>query len=53
MAQVVQHKQGGAWICWMCHLQVCRRAAGTCPAAGAAAIKYAAIPPGEHRHGDP
>jgi DNA-binding MarR family transcriptional regulator len=53
MAQVVQHKQGGAWICRMCHLQACGRAAGNCPAANAAAIKYAAIPPGEHRHGDP
>jgi len=33
MAQVVQHKQGGAWICRMCHLQACGRAAGNCPAA--------------------
>jgi DNA-binding MarR family transcriptional regulator len=40
MGQVVQHKRGGAWICRMCHLRACGRAAGHCPAANAAAIKY-------------
>ncbi len=40
MGQVVQHKQGGAWICRMCDLQACGRAAGHCPAANAAAVKY-------------
>lgn len=46
MGQVVQHKQGGGWICRMCDLQACGRAAGNCPAANAAAIKYGTIPPG-------
>jgi len=41
MGQVVQQKQGGAWICRMCDLQACGRAAGNCPAASAAAAKYA------------
>lgn len=40
MGQVVQQKQGGAWICRMCDLQACGRAAGNCPAASAAAAKY-------------
>ena len=53
MGQVVQHKQGGAWICRMCHLQACGRAAGDCPAANAAALKYGTTSPGEQRHGDP
>ena len=52
MGQVVQHKRGGAWICRMCHLQACGRAAGNCPAANAAAVKYGTNPPGE-QHGDP
>jgi DNA-binding MarR family transcriptional regulator len=39
MGQVVHHKQGGAWICRMCDLQACGRAAGNCPAAHAAANK--------------
>jgi rubrerythrin len=38
MDQVVHHKRGGAWICRMCHLQACGRAAGNCPAANAAAL---------------
>ena len=46
MGQVVQHKQGGAWICRMCHLQACGRAAGSCPAANAAALKYGGSPSG-------
>jgi DNA-binding MarR family transcriptional regulator len=41
MGQVVEHKQGGAWICRLCDLQACGRAAGRCPAANAAAAKYA------------
>jgi hypothetical protein len=53
MGQVVQHKRGGTWICRMCDLQACGRAAGDCPAANTAAIKYGLIPHGEHRHGGP
>jgi len=53
MGQVVQHKRSGAWICRMCHLRACGRAAGNCPAANAAALKYGATRPGEQRHGDP
>jgi DNA-binding MarR family transcriptional regulator len=53
MGQVVQHKQGRAWICRMCNLQACGRAAGNCPAANAAAIKYGTTPQGGARHGDP
>jgi len=53
MGQVVRHKLGGAWICRMCHLQACGRAAGNCPAANAAALKYGTTPPGPHHHGDP
>ena len=41
MGQVVRHKEGGAWICRLCDLQACGRAAGQCPAANAAAAKYA------------
>jgi DNA-binding MarR family transcriptional regulator len=40
MGEVVQHKQGGAWICRLCHLRACGRADGNCPAASAAAVKY-------------
>ena len=43
MGQVVQHKQGGAWICRMCDLQACGRPGGHCPAANAAAAKYGTI----------
>ena len=53
MGQVVQHKQGGAWICRMCHLQACGRAAGHCPAANTAALKYGTTPSGERHRGDP
>lgn len=53
MGQVVEHKRGGAWICRMCDLQACGRAAGNCPAANAAAVKYGTIPHGEHRDGGP
>ena len=53
MGQVVQHKQGGAWICRMCHLQACGRSAGNCPAANAASLKYVTTPPGEHHQADP
>jgi hypothetical protein len=41
MANVVQVKDGGAWICRLCDLAACERAAGRCPAATAAAAKYA------------
>jgi DNA-binding MarR family transcriptional regulator len=40
MAAVVQGKEGGAWICRLCDLDACGRAAGHCPAANAAAVRY-------------
>lgn len=46
MANVVAAKDGGAWICRLCDLEACGRAAGKCPAANAAAVKYAMpVPP--------
>jgi DNA-binding MarR family transcriptional regulator len=41
MANVVRRKEGGAWICRLCDLDACGRASGHCPAANAAAAKYA------------
>ena len=41
MASIVRGKDGGAWICRLCDLGACGRAAGQCPAANAAAAKYA------------
>jgi DNA-binding MarR family transcriptional regulator len=41
MANVVRGKEGGAWICRLCDLGACGRASGHCPAANAAAAKYA------------
>jgi rubrerythrin len=41
MASVVGSKEGGAWICRLCDLDACGRASGHCPAASAAAAKYA------------
>jgi rubrerythrin len=41
MASVVHSKEGGAWICRLCDLDACGRASGHCPAANAAAAKYA------------
>jgi DNA-binding MarR family transcriptional regulator len=41
MASVVRGKEGGAWICRLCDLEACGRASGHCPAANAAAAKYA------------
>jgi len=41
MANVVSSKEGGAWICRLCDLDACGRLAGHCPAASAAAAKYA------------
>ncbi|GIJ61435.1 hypothetical protein Vau01_089510 [Virgisporangium aurantiacum] len=41
MAGVVAGKDGGGWICRQCDLAACERAAGRCPAANAAAAKYA------------
>jgi DNA-binding MarR family transcriptional regulator len=46
MAGVVAGKDGGAWICRLCDLGACGRASGKCPAANAAAAKYAGLPPG-------
>jgi DNA-binding MarR family transcriptional regulator len=40
MANVVDAKDGGAWICRLCDLTACERAAGRCPAANAARAKY-------------
>lgn len=40
MSGVVHRKDGGAWICRLCDLAACRRSAGRCPAANAAAEKY-------------
>jgi hypothetical protein len=40
MTNVVNAKDGGAWICRLCDLQACRRAEGHCPAATAARAKY-------------
>jgi DNA-binding MarR family transcriptional regulator len=40
MANVVQAKDGGAWICRLCDLTACERAEGHCPAANAAREKY-------------
>lgn len=36
MANIVHSKDGGAWICRLCDLNACGRAAGLCPAANAA-----------------
>jgi DNA-binding MarR family transcriptional regulator len=44
MASVVRAKDGGAWICRLCDLVACDRAAGQCPTANAAAIKYGPPP---------
>jgi rubrerythrin len=41
MASLVRSKDGGAWICRLCDLDTCGRASGHCPAANAAAAKYA------------
>ena len=40
MSQVVNIKDGGAWICRRCNLRACGRPEGQCPAAIAAAHKY-------------
>jgi DNA-binding MarR family transcriptional regulator len=41
MANIVRSKDGGAWICRLCDINACGRATGGCPAANAAAAKYA------------
>jgi DNA-binding MarR family transcriptional regulator len=41
MASIVRSKDGGAWICRLCDLDACGRPSGQCPAANAAAAKYA------------
>jgi hypothetical protein len=41
MTGVVNAKEGGAWICRLCDMRACERAAGHCRAAKAAAAKYA------------
>ena len=45
MSQVVQGKDGGPWICRLCDLRACGRAAGHCPTANAAAVMYGIAPP--------
>jgi DNA-binding MarR family transcriptional regulator len=40
MAGIVEHKNGGAWLCRLCDIQACGRASGTCPTANAALVKY-------------
>lgn len=40
MTEVVNLKEGGAWICRRCDLHACGRSEGHCPAATAAAHKY-------------
>jgi DNA-binding MarR family transcriptional regulator len=40
MVNIVHIKDGGAWICRLCDLNACGRAAGLCPAANAAAAKH-------------
>lgn len=42
LESVVADKEGGAWICRLCDLVACERAAGRCPAANAAAAKCGA-----------
>ena len=41
MANVVRSKEGGAWICRLCAPGACGRPSGHCPAANAAAARYA------------
>jgi DNA-binding MarR family transcriptional regulator len=41
MASIVRRKEGGAWTCRLCDLDACGRASGHCPAASAAAARYA------------
>jgi DNA-binding MarR family transcriptional regulator len=40
MANVVDAKDGGAWICRLCDLTACERPAGRCPAYNAGRAKY-------------
>lgn len=40
LAKIVQDKDGGAWLCRLCDLSACGRAAGDCPSANAAVQKY-------------
>jgi hypothetical protein len=44
MAALVATKDGGAWTCRLCDLHACGRPAGRCPAANAAAARFAAQP---------
>jgi DNA-binding MarR family transcriptional regulator len=44
MAALVREKEGGAWICRLCDLKACGRNEGHCPAANAAAIRFAPAP---------
>ncbi len=41
MTTVVQGKERGAWTCRLCDISACGRASGLCPAANAAAARYA------------
>jgi DNA-binding MarR family transcriptional regulator len=40
ISNIVDGKDGGAWICRLCDLGACGRSAGLCPTANAAAVKY-------------
>lgn len=44
MRNAVRAKAGGAWICRLCDLTACDRAAGRCPAMTAAAERYGRPP---------
>lgn len=44
MRNAVRAKAGGAWICRLCDLTACDRAAGRCPAMTAAAERYGRRP---------
>jgi DNA-binding MarR family transcriptional regulator len=44
MAGLVWRKEGGAWICRLCDLHACGRDQGRCPAANAAAARFAGAP---------
>lgn len=44
LSVIVEHKDGGPWICRLCDLDDCGRAEGRCPTAIAAAHKYGAAP---------
>ena len=46
ISAAVEEKSGGPWICRLCDLGACGRAAGRCPTAAAAAGRYGTVPRG-------